>query len=352
MKEITPDHYINEDEKTRQFFLKRKVLDQKYFMGSENPNEPVLRRIDEIEPGNWAVIKGRHIAHNDVLLYASCGDRNRVHLSPEFAKESPFREIIAHGQIAVFKQRLLGRRILPGSNFVLAQQERTFTAPVYVETSVLDFYEIVVDVDRQNNRVTTLGLSVLSNDYDKIVLKTMSTYVPSAIFSIDEEVQETEILAAMESADPALEATFVEPGVPNHFPYTYFKTGQWARMRPDLRKNHLYSLAGIGHMEGVLHLTDELSGSAEFLFSCVDDAFRSAVLGTLQPAMGSIYQSEKTKFLRPLKLGVLESRVVIDELRDSSRAVSLGLNANTTQNGKLISSSKVRIFFPKPAEQS
>jgi acyl dehydratase len=352
MQEINVDDYIKVDEKTRLIFLKRKALDQKYFMGSENPNEPTSRRIDEIEPGNWTVIKTRHIAHNDLLLYASCGDRNRVHLSPEFAKESPFREIIAHGQIAVFKQRLLGRRILPGSNFVLAQQEKTFTAPVYVETSVLDFYEIVVDVDRENHRVTTLGLSVLSNDYDKVVLKTMSTYVPSAIFSIDEEVQETEVLAAMESADPALETTFAEPGVPNHFPYDYFKTGQWARMRPDLRKNHLYSLAGIGHMEGRLHLADELSGSAEFLLSCVDDAFRSAVLGTLLPAMGSIYQSETTKYLRPLKLGMLESRVVIDKLRDSARAVSLGLNANTIQSGKLISSSTTRIFFPKPADQT
>jgi hypothetical protein len=351
MQEINLDDYIRVDEKTKLTFLNRKLLDEKYFLGSENPNEPVSRRIDELERGNWTAIKGRHIAHNDVLLYASCGDRNRVHLSPEFAKESPFREIIAHGQIAVFKQRLLGRRILPGSNFVLAQQERTFTAPVYVETSVLDFYEIVVGVDRQNHRVTTMGLSVLGNDYDKIVLRTMSTYVPSAIFSIDEEVQETEVLAAMESADPALETTFVEPGVPNHFSYDYFKTGQWARMRPDLRKNHLYSLAGIGHMEGRLHLTDELSGSAEFLLSCVDDAFRSAVLGTLLPAMGSIYQSETTKYLRPLKLGKLESRVVIDELRDSSRAVSLALNANTTQSGKLISSSKVRIYFPKPPAQ-
>jgi hypothetical protein len=252
----------------------------------------------------------------------------------------------------VFKQRLLGRRILPGMNFVLAGQEKTFTAPVYVESSVLDFYEIVVDVDRQNHRVTTIGLSVLSNDYDKIVLKTKSTYVPSAIFSIGQEVQETEILAAIESADPALETTFVEPGSPNHFPYDYFKTGQWARMRPDLRKNHLYALAGIGHMEGRLHLSDELAGNGEFLLSCVDDAFRSAVLGTLLPAMGSIYQSEETHYLRPLKLGVLESRVSIDELRESSRAVSLGLSANTIQDDALISSSKTRIYFPKPPQQT
>jgi acyl dehydratase len=312
----------------------------------------VLLRMDEIEPGNWTAARGRHIAHNDVLLYASCGDRNKAHLSLEFAKESQFGEIIAHGMIAVFKQRLLGRRILPGMNFVLAHQEKTFTAPVYVETSVLDFFEIVVDVDRHNHRVTTVGLSVLSNEFDKIVLKTKSTYVPSGILSIDEEVQEKDVLGKLKSADPALETTFEEPGVPNHFPYDYFRTGQWARMRPELRKNHLYALAGIGHMERKLHLTDELAGNAEFLLTCVDDAFRSAVLGTLLPAMGSIYQSEETKYLRPLKLGVLESRVSIDELRESSRAVSLGLSANTTQNGKLISSSKVRIFFPKPAEQS
>jgi acyl dehydratase len=352
MKEINLDDYIKTDEKTKLIFLKRKALDEEYFIGSQNPNAPSTHRIEEIEPGHWTVVKGRHIAHNDVLLYASCGDRNKAHLSVEFAKESQFGEIIAHGQIAVFKQRLLGRRILPGMNFVLAGQEKTFTAPVYVESSVLDFYEIVVDVDRQNHRVTTIGLSVLSNDYDKIVLKTKSTYVPSAIFSIGQEVQETEILAAIESADPALETTFVEPGSPNHFPYDYFKTGQWARMRPDLRKNHLYALAGIGHMEGRLHLSDELAGNGEFLLSCVDDAFRSAVLGTLLPAMGSIYQSEETHYLRPLKLGVLESRVSIDELRESSRAVSLGLSANTIQDDALISSSKTRIYFPKPPQQT
>jgi hypothetical protein len=352
MKEMDMDDYIRTDEKTKLSFLKRKALDEEYFMGSENPNASTLRRIDEFEPGHWTVVKGRHIAHNDVLLYASCGDRNKAHLSPEFAKESQFGEVIAHGQIAVFKQRLVGRRILPGINFVLAKQEKTFTAPVYVESSVLDFYEIVADVDRQNHRVTTIGLSVLSNDYDKIVLKTKSTYIPSGIFSIGEELRETEILADMERADPALEVAFVEPGSPNHFPYHYFKIGQWARMRPDLRKNHLYALAGIGHMEGKLHLSDELSGNAEFLLSCVDDAFRSAVLGTLLPAMGSIYQSEETTYLRPLKLGVLESRVSIDELREGSRAVSLGLSANTTQDRQLISSSKTRIYFPKPAEKT
>ena len=350
MTEINLDDYIKSEKPW--IFLKRAALNEELFIGSEDPTAPTLLRIDDIQPGHWTAARGRHIAHNDVLLYASCGDRNKAHLSPEFAKESQFGEIIAHGMIAVFKQRLLGRRILPGLNFVLAHQEKMFTAPVYVETSVLDFFELVVDVDRQNHRVTTIGLSVLSNEYDKIVLKTKSTYVPSAIFSIDEEVQESQILAARESADPELQTTFAEPGVRNHFPYDYFKVGQWARMRPDLRKNHLYALAGIGHMEGRLHLSDELSGNAEFLLSCVDDAFRSAVLGTLLPAMGSIYQSEETRFLRPLKLGALESWVSIAELRDSSRAVSLGLSANTVQNSQLISSSKTRIYFPKPLEQT
>lgn len=348
MKEINLDDYIRKDEEKKLIFLKRAALDEKSFVDTGDPNTPVALRIDEIEPGHWTALRGRHIAHNDVLLYASCGDRNKAHLSPEFAKESQFGEIIAHGMIAVFKQRLLGRRILPGRHFVLEKQEKMFTAPVYVETSVLDFFEIVVDVDRENHRVTTIGLSVLSNEYDKIVLKTESTYVPSAIFSIEEDEQEAEILAALESADPALETKFLEAGVPNHFRFDYFKEGQWARMRPELRKNHLYALAGIGHMEKNLHLSDELSGNAEFLLSCVDDAFRSAVLGTLLPAMGSIYQGEETRFLRPLKLGMLESNVLIDEVKEGKRAVSLGLNAYTTQNGKFISSSKTRIFFPKP----
>ena len=333
-------------------FLKRKGLDEDLFIGSDDPNSPSTLRIDEIKPGNWTAVKGRHIAHNDVLLYASCGDRNKAHLSPEFAKESPFGEIIAHGMIAVFKQRLLGRRILPGVNFALAKQEKMFTAPVYVSSSILDFYEIVLDVDRESHTVTTIGLSVLNNEYDKIVLKTKSTYVPSAIFRIDDEEPEADVLAKLNDADPGLETRFVEEGVPNHFPYEYFKAGQWAKTDIDLRMNHLYALAGIGHMNGKLHLFDELYGNAEFLLPCADDAFRSAVLGTLLPAMGSIYQSEKTKFLKPLKIGDLQSWVVLDTVDESSRALGMGLSAYTVQNGQLISSSKTQIYFPKPAEET
>ncbi len=348
MNNINLDAYIKQERHL--MFLKRKAFDENYYVGSDDPNSPSMLRINDIKLGNWTVVKGRRITHNDVLLYASCGDRNKAHLSPEFARESLFGKIIAHGMIAVFKQRLLGRRIIPGMNFALAQQEKLFTAPVYVSTSVLDFYELVVDVDRQNYRVTTVGLSVLNNENDKIVLKTKSTYVPSAIFGIDEEKNEAEILATLKNEGPGLETTFVEDGLPNYFSYDYFKPGQWARLRPDLRMNHLYALAGIGHMNGKLHLFDELYGNAEFLLPCADDAFRSAVLGTLLPAMGSIYQSEKTIFIKPLKLGKLESRVVLDTVHEGSRALSLGLSAYTMQNGQLISSSKTQVYFPKPTE--
>ena len=103
-------------------------------------------------------------------------------------------------------------------------------------------------------------------------------------------------------------------------------------------------------MSDKLHIFDELYGNAEFLIPCADDAFRSAVLGTLLPAMGSIYQSEDTKFLKPLRCGDMESWVVIDSLDESSRAVSLGLSAYTVQNNEVMSTSKTRIYFPKPME--
>jgi len=350
MKTIDLEDIIRKEKNL--LFLKRRGLDEDLFIGSDDPNYASTLRIDEIEPGNWTAVKGRHIAHNDVLLYASCGDRNKAHLSPEFAKASPFGEIIAHGMIAVFKQRLLGRRILPGSNFVLAQQQKLFTAPVYVSSSVLDIYEIVVDVDRKSHTVTTVGLSVLNNEYDKIVLKTKSTYVPSAIFKVEDEESEADVLTKLKDAAPNLETKFVEYGIPNHFPYKYFKSGQWAKMVVDLRMNHLYALAGIGHMSGKLHLFDELYGNAEFLLPCADDAFRSAVLGTLLPAMGSIYQSEKTAFLKPLKIGILESWVVLDTVDESSKALSMGLSAYTVQGGELMSSSKTQIYFPKPTEET
>ncbi len=349
MTQFNLDDYIKTEKNLS--FLKRKALNQDDFIELEDPGSPALRLVDDLRPGNWTVIRGRHIKHNDVLLYASCGDRNKAHLSAEFAAESPFREVIAHGMIAVFKQRLLGRRIMPGMNFALVRQKKSFTAPVYVETSVLDFYEIVTEINHENKTLTTVGLSVLSNDYDKIVVRTESVYTPSAMFSLDKtQVPEADVMAGVADADPAMEVTFAEPGMPNHFSAEFFKEGQWARLTPNLRMNHLYALAGIGHMTETLHLADELNGKAEFLLSCADDAFRSAVLGTLLPAMGSIYQGEETWFLRPLKVGKLESRITIDTLKDSSRAVGLGLSGATTQDDELISYSRTRIFFPKPAE--
>ncbi|MCB1858517.1 MAG: hypothetical protein KDI63_09605 [Gammaproteobacteria bacterium] len=349
MSEITIENYVKEDKRT--IYLKRKALDEAAFIGLQDPAIPLHLRMDHIEPGNWTAVRGRHITHNDVLLYASCGDRNKAHLSDEFAAESPFGEIIAHGMIAVFKQRLLGRRVLPGMGFILTEQEKTFTAPVYVSSSVMDYYEIVIDVDRKKHKVTTLGLSVLNNEYDKIVLKTISTYVPTAIFGSHSE-SEKKILADIGTLDPSKRVVFDAEGVPNHFSHTFFKKGLWAMLTPDVQMNYVYALAGIGHMKDKLHLSDELTGNMEFLLPCVDDAFRSAVLGTLLPAMGSIYQSETTKFRHPLKLGRLESRVVMDAIEENPRALAMDLSAYSVQKGVLISSSKTKIYFPKPMEES
>ncbi len=347
MSEINIENYIKEDKRT--IYLKRKALEEKDFIGLQDPATPLHLRMDDIHPGSWTAIRGRIITHNDVLLYASCGDRNKAHLSDEFAAASPFGEIIAHGMIAVLKQRLLGRRVLPGMNFLLIEQEKTFTAPVYVSSSVMDYFEIVINVDREKHEITTLGLSVLNNEYDKIVLKTRSTYVPTAIFGNHSET-EREILTKIKALDPGKRVVFEEEGVPNHFEHTFFEQGQWAMLSPDVQMNHLYALAGVGHMKDTLYLSDELGGGMEFLLPCVDDAFRSAVLGTLLPAMGSIYQGEVTKFRKPPKLGRLESRVVLDVIEENPRALAMDLSTYTTQKDVLISSSKTKIYFPKPAE--
>ena len=81
------------------------------------------------------------------------------------------------------------------------------------------------------------------------MLKTKSTYVPSAIFGSNTDSEE-EILTALEALDQVLEVRFEEEGVPNHFTHDFFKVGQWAMLSPDVQMNHLYALAGICPYEG------------------------------------------------------------------------------------------------------
>lgn len=73
----------------------------------------------------------RAVSRDDIVAFAALsGDRNAVHLDPEFAATTPFKGIVAHGMLsASFISAILGTR-LPGEGTIYLAQNLNFLAPV------------------------------------------------------------------------------------------------------------------------------------------------------------------------------------------------------------------------------
>jgi acyl dehydratase len=93
---------------------------------------------EDLEPGRECTSAARTITAQDVFAFAELtGDRNPVHLDPDFARATPFRRCIAHG---LFGLALIGgmttdapptRRIA-----LLEVREWHFRAPIYIGDSI------------------------------------------------------------------------------------------------------------------------------------------------------------------------------------------------------------------------
>lgn len=109
------------------------------------------------------------ISDADVKAFAGIsGDHNPVHLSEEYAKNSRFKNRIAHGLLtASFFSAIFGTK-LPGEGCVYAGQNLQFKKPVYLgDTVVAKVTVIAIDVLKKRvtfetvctvkNRVVTTG---------------------------------------------------------------------------------------------------------------------------------------------------------------------------------------------------
>ncbi|MGP8001699.1 MAG: MaoC family dehydratase [Streptosporangiaceae bacterium] len=90
----------------------------------------------EIQIGDEASF-AKTITEADVMLFAGLsGDFNPIHIDAEYAKESMFKERIAHGMLASsLISAVLGTR-LPGPNSIYLGQELKFTAPVKIGDTI------------------------------------------------------------------------------------------------------------------------------------------------------------------------------------------------------------------------
>ncbi|WP_350344314.1 MaoC family dehydratase [Proteinivorax tanatarense] len=133
------------------------------------------KTIKEISKGQKEFIQ-KTISESDVYLYAGItGDLNPAHVNHEVAKDSLFKERIAHGMLtAGLISAVLGMH-LPGPGTIYLGQELKFTAPVKIGDTIKAEVEVVEKKEEKNIlKLKTTG----TNQDGKVVLDGIATVMP------------------------------------------------------------------------------------------------------------------------------------------------------------------------------
>lgn len=122
----------------------------------------------EIQIGQKASIS-KTIAECDIYTYAGLtGDFNPVHIDAEFARNTFFKERIAHGMLSAgLISAILGTR-LPGPNTIYLKQELEFTAPVKIGDTITA--EVEVMEKKEEKKLIKLKTTA-KNQRDEVVIK-------------------------------------------------------------------------------------------------------------------------------------------------------------------------------------
>jgi 3-hydroxybutyryl-CoA dehydratase len=121
----------------------------------------------EIKIGDDASF-AKTITEADIVQYAGItGDFNPIHIDAEYAKQSMFKERVAHGMlVSGLISAVLGTR-LPGPNSIYLAQDLKFTAPVKIGDTVTAL--VTVTEKRDDKRIITLKTTV-SNQRGEVVV--------------------------------------------------------------------------------------------------------------------------------------------------------------------------------------
>jgi 3-hydroxybutyryl-CoA dehydratase len=121
----------------------------------------------DIQIGDTAFFS-KTITDSDIFKFAGLtGDFNPVHIDNEFAKETPFKERIAHGLLTgSLISTVLGMK-LPGPNSIYLSQNFKFTAPVKIGDTVKATVEVVEK--RDEKKIIKLKTQVLNQRQELVV---------------------------------------------------------------------------------------------------------------------------------------------------------------------------------------
>lgn len=108
------------------------------------------------------------VTEKDVKVFAEVtGDKNRIHLCVDFAKDTKFKKPIVHGMLlGGFISTLLGN-YLPGTGTIYISQNIRFLAPVYVGESVTAEVEVI---DKNNDKKRIILKTIIYNQSGKVVV--------------------------------------------------------------------------------------------------------------------------------------------------------------------------------------
>lgn len=122
---------------------------------------------EEIKIGDKASTS-KTVSEHDIYQFAGItGDFNRLHVDAEFAKESVFKERVAHGMLSAgFISNVLAMK-LPGKGTIYLSQNLNFKGPVMIGDTVTAEVEVMEKKDK--HRIIRLK-TIVRNQRDEIVI--------------------------------------------------------------------------------------------------------------------------------------------------------------------------------------
>lgn len=108
------------------------------------------KTIDQLNIGEKASLT-KQITEADVFHFAEVtGDRNPIHIDPEYASQTRFKERIAHGMLtASLISAVLGNH-LPGPGNIYVSQSLAFKAPVKLGDVIEAEVEVIEKIPERN----------------------------------------------------------------------------------------------------------------------------------------------------------------------------------------------------------
>ena len=131
----------------------------------------------------------KQIREEEVILFAKIsGDDNPIHLDEEYAKNSIFKQKIAHGFLVGSLISAVIAKDLPGNGTIYLSQNLKFLAPVFLNETITAHIE-VLDFPKGNQ---VLLSTICKNQDQKVVIEgTALVIAPKSIVLIKKDIAES-----------------------------------------------------------------------------------------------------------------------------------------------------------------